>query len=126
MIARALLVTMVVACRDDRVDQAVVRAFVDPAARFQESRAHTAQVTAKKFAFEAYPMWSMEHPARACPDQLAELYANAGSKDGKDPWGVPYRMRCGADMPAGVRGLAIQSAGPDGKFDDADDIKSWE
>jgi hypothetical protein len=35
-------------------------------------------------------------------------------------------MFCGANLPKGAKGLAIQSAGPDGKLDTKDDIKSWE
>ena len=34
-------------------------------------------------------------------------------------------MFCGPNLPAGARGLAIQSAGPDHAFDTADDVKSW-
>jgi hypothetical protein len=35
-------------------------------------------------------------------------------------------MLCGAELPAGAKGLAVMSAGEDGKEGTPDDLKSWE
>ena len=35
-------------------------------------------------------------------------------------------MLCGPSLPPGAKGLAVMSAGEDGKEGTADDIKSWE
>jgi len=83
------------------------------------------QVTVKKYAFEAYPQWSMVHPEKACPAKLVELDEWMNERDAKDPWGNDYVMYCGANLPPGAKGLAVSSNGPDGKPDTADDIKSW-
>jgi|HubBroStandDraft_6_1064221.scaffolds.fasta_scaffold917996_2 hypothetical protein len=79
----------------------------------------------QQYAFEAYPMWAAAHPDQACPTTLAELREYTSDKDDNDPWGHPYKMMCGPSLPAGVHGVAIASAGPDGMFDTADDIRSW-
>jgi hypothetical protein len=81
---------------------------------------------AKKYAFEAYPQWAVEHPDKACPGALAELREFTSFDSDNDPWGHPYRMMCGPSLPPGAKGVAIQSAGPDGQFDTADDVRSWE
>jgi hypothetical protein len=84
-----------------------------------------AKIVVQKFAFEAFPSWAAAHPAKACPAKLADLLEYTDRKDIKDPWKHDLKMFCGANVPAGAKGLAIQSAGPDGKLDTADDIKSW-
>lgn len=78
-----------------------------------------------KMAFEGFPMWAAKHPAKSCPDTIADLVAESEVPDSKDPWGHEMKMFCGSNLPAGAKGLAVVSAGPDGKFDTADDIKSW-
>ncbi|MCX5741960.1 MAG: type II secretion system protein [Proteobacteria bacterium] len=94
---------------------------------FGQSKNDIAKLTAKKFTAEAFPLWQGAHPGKGCPDKLEELNEWADSKDGKDPWGTPWKMFCGGDVPAGVKsGLAVQSAGENQKFDDADDVKSWD
>jgi hypothetical protein len=85
-----------------------------------------AAIDAKQYAFEAYPQWAMEHPDTACPGALAELREFTSFDSDLDPWGHPYRMMCGPSLPPGAKGVAIQSAGPDGQFDTADDVRSWE
>ncbi len=87
--------------------------------------AELAKVKAKKYVVEAYPQWSAAHPDKVCPDKLEELNAYMNDKDTLDPWGRPYRMMCGPTL-AGAKGLAVISAGEDGKGGTADDIKSWE
>jgi hypothetical protein len=80
----------------------------------------------KKYAYEAYPQWAASHPDKACPVNLAELDEYIGRKDDLDAWKHPYKMFCGANMPAGVKGIGVLSFGPDGKEGTADDIKSWQ
>jgi hypothetical protein len=89
------------------------------------SKAELAKVKAKKYALEAYPQWLAAHPDKACPDRLEELNEYMTDNDTLDPWGRPYRMMCGPTV-AGAKGLAVVSAGEDGKGGTADDIKSWE
>jgi hypothetical protein len=84
-----------------------------------------AKIIVQKFAFEAFPSWSMQHPAKSCPAKLADLLEFTDRKDIKDPWKHDLKMFCGASLPQGAKGIAIQSAGPDGKLDTADDVKSW-
>jgi hypothetical protein len=42
-----------------------------------------------------------------------------------DPWGHPYRMACGANLPPGAKYIAVWSVGPDGQTGTADDVTSW-
>ena len=70
-------------------------------------------------------MWSVDHPDKECPDGLADLNEHIDSRDTNDPWGRPYQMMCGANLPAGAKGLAVISVGEDGTAGTADDIKSW-
>jgi hypothetical protein len=82
---------------------------------------------------ERFRVWSMDHPGETCPTSLDELAAawrppkgmrNTGTAD---RWGHPLRWWCGDDRPpeAPRWGLAVASAGPDGRFDTADDLVSW-
>ena len=84
-----------------------------------------AEIGVKKLAYEGYPMWAAAHPDKQCPDKIEDLdeYVDGGHVD---PWGNPYVMMCGANLPPGAKGLAIQSAGPDGKLGTDDDVKSWD
>jgi hypothetical protein len=90
------------------------------------SKTDMASMTAKKYAFEAYPSWSVANPDSSCPGSLADLEKYMDGKGGKDPWGNDYKMFCGANMPAGAHGMAVLSFGEDGKEGTADDVKSWE
>jgi hypothetical protein len=94
--------------------------------KFSESDLQRAELLTKKLAFEGYPMWAAAHADKECPAKLADLLEYVNEKDAKDPFGTELKMFCGANLPKGVRGLGIQSAGPDGKFDTADDIHSWD
>ena len=93
---------------------------------FGESKVDIARMTAKKYADEAYPSWSTQHPDKACPDKLEDLNEYMNNKDTKDPWGGQYRMLCGQNLPPGAKGMAIMSPGEDGKEGTPDDIKSWD
>jgi hypothetical protein len=90
------------------------------------AQANEAKVFLKKLAYEAYPQWAMAHPDKACPAKLADLLEWTDHKDIKDPWKHDFKMFCGANLPKTAKGIAIQSAGPDGKLDTKDDIKSWD
>ena len=93
---------------------------------FSKSKEDIAALTVKKYAYEAFGEWSQAHPDKACPDKLEDLSQYMDSKDVKDPWGNPYKMFCGQNLPAGAKGgLAVMSSGPDGKDGTEDDIKSW-
>jgi general secretion pathway protein G len=93
---------------------------------FSKSKDDIAGLTVKKYAFEAFGEWSQAHPDKACPDKLEDLSQYMDSKDIKDPWGNPYKMFCGQNLPAGAKGgLAVMSSGPDGKDGTEDDVKSW-
>jgi general secretion pathway protein G len=93
---------------------------------FGKSKVDIAQLTVKKYAFEAFGEWSQAHPDKACPDKLEDLTQYMDNKDAKDPWGNPYKMFCGQNLPAGAKGgLAVMSAGEDGKEGTEDDVKSW-
>jgi len=93
---------------------------------FGKSKVDIAQLTVKKYAFEAFGEWSQAHPDKQCPDKLEDLSQYMDSKDVKDPWGNPYKMFCGQNLPAGAKGgLAVMSAGEDGKEGTEDDVKSW-
>lgn len=87
------------------------------AKRFEESKADLARLEVRKLAQEAYPMWSIKHVDKPCPDSLDELKEFVPSFTGEDPWGTPYRTKC-------ERGLSVDSAGPDKKFDTPDDVHS--
>ncbi len=89
------------------------------------SKGDLAELTTKKYAFEAYPQWALAHPDKACPERLEDLNEYMNSKDTKDPWGNDYKMFCGPSLPAGAKGVAVMSNGEDGKEGTADDIKSW-
>ena len=82
-------------------------------------------IAVKKYAFEAFPTWAAQHPTKDCPASLAELDEAAGKLSHEDAWGTPLKMMCGKDLPAGAKGLAVISFGPDKQEGTADDIKSW-
>ena len=93
---------------------------------FGKSKVDIAQLTVKKYAYEAFGEWSQAHPDKQCPDKLEDLSQYMDSKDTKDPWGNPYKMFCGQNLPAGAKGgLAVMSSGEDGKDGTEDDVKSW-
>ena len=93
---------------------------------FGESKVDIAKLTVSKFANEAFPQWSRSHPDKGCPDKIEDLSEYMDKKDTKDPWGTQYRMKCGSTLPPSVKGgVAVESAGPDAKWETEDDIKSY-
>ncbi len=93
---------------------------------FGESKVDIARATVKKYAFEAYPSWSATNRDKSCPDKIEDLNEYMNSGKNQDPWGNPFKMLCGQNLPAGAKGLAVMSNGEDGKEGTADDVKSWE
>ena len=103
----------------------LVAADVPP--RVQERQADLATSVAKKLAFEAYPQWSMTPSNQGkCPTTADFARYLNEQPDFRDPWGNKYIIKCGADLPLGARGIAVMSAGPDGREGTADDLTSWE
>ena len=89
------------------------------------SKADVAAIEVKKIAKEAFPQWSLRNRSKTCPDGVADLVEFMSRPDAKDPWDHEYRLLCGDNLPRGVHGIAVSSAGPDGTHDTSDDIKSW-
>ena len=79
---------------------------------------HITPQIVKAYAFEAFPQWAMANQSRACPESIDEL-SEYTSQSLWDPWERKLEMRC---VP-GTR-LYVRSAGPDRRFDTADDITS--
>jgi general secretion pathway protein G len=93
---------------------------------FGESRVDTTKIKLKNYAFQAYPSWASAHPDKQCPGNISELNEYMNGNDSNDSWGRPIKMMCGANLPAGAHGIALVSAGEDGKDGTEDDLKSWE
>ena len=93
---------------------------------FAGSKVDITKLKLKKYAFEAYPSWSASHPDKACPGNISELNEYMNGNDSNDSWGRPIKMMCGANMPAGAKGIALSSMGEDGKDGTEDDLKSWD
>jgi general secretion pathway protein G len=93
---------------------------------FGQSKVDLTKIKLNQYANEAFPQWSTTHPDKACPDNLSDLNAEMNSKDTNDSWGRPIKMYCGPNLPPGVKGLGVMSAGEDGKEGTSDDLKSWE
>ena len=93
-------------------------------ARPDTSNSDETEVMVKQYAFEAYPQWAVAHPDKACPDSIDEL-AEYTTSPPLDSWGHALVAQCGAALPAGAKGIAIHSLGPDGVDGTADDIRSY-
>ncbi|MDQ3335391.1 MAG: hypothetical protein M4D80_09520 [Myxococcota bacterium] len=74
----------------------------------------------KRYAFEAFPVWAMDHQERACPASLDDLSPFMQRPQTFDEWGTALELRCGAYY----RGAYVRSAGPDRRFNTVDDITS--
>ena len=94
---------------------------------FAGSKVDITKIKLKKYAYEAYPSWSAAHPDKACPEKISDLneFMN-DEKDSNDAWQRPIKLMCGPSLPAGAKGVAVMSAGEDGKEGTEDDLKSWE
>lgn len=80
------------------------------------------QIKVQKYVDEAYPAWLRAHPGVECPRKLIELNEYMDDKDANDAWGRPLRMRCGAALGSGAKGIKVTSFGRDGEASE-DDIK---
>jgi hypothetical protein len=89
------------------------------------SKAQIAEHTMRRYTTEAYPLWLAANPGLRCPPDLAALASYLSQDDAVDPWQQPYRVLCGADLPAGAKPLALVSSGPDQRPDTEDDLRSW-
>lgn len=67
----------------------------------------------------AIPKARAAHPDDTCPT-IAQLLVIVPSLSEQDPWGQPYRIECGSEVPGGE--VMIWSAGPDHAFETADDL----
>jgi hypothetical protein len=89
------------------------------------SKADIAQLTAKRLAYEAFPSWAAAHPDRSCPISLEELGEYMDHGELRDAWGRNYYFACGPLMlPRTAVGIWVLSAGEDGQFGTADDVRS--
>jgi prepilin-type N-terminal cleavage/methylation domain-containing protein len=97
---------------------------------FSSSKVDIAKLAVDEYANKDFGLWASAHPDKTCPDSLLDVLQHIGktADDMKDPWDTPYKMLCGANMPAGVSksGIAVYSFGPDKTENTTDDIKSWE
>ena len=93
---------------------------------FGESKVDTTKIKLKKYAYEAFPSWSAQHPDKACPEKIADLNEYMNNDDSNDAWGKPIKMLCGSNLPPGAKTIALMSSGPDTKDGTEDDLKSWE
>lgn len=96
-------------------------------ARWHETEREIARGIARRLAFDAYFQWAiLPRNHGKCPT-LAELARFIEERSAlTDPWDNPYQVLCGADVPAGVRGIAVYSLGADGRAGTSDDLRSWE
>jgi hypothetical protein len=78
----------------------------------------------RKYAYDAYPAWRLDHPDQVCPRSLGDLAEYMNTDNRRDAWGSPIELRCGPSAPAGVPGIWVRSAGEDQMFDTADDVDS--
>ena len=80
------------------------------------SKVAIAQLTVKKYAYEAFPQWMADHPDRRCVKSLRELGRYMSEGDRVDPWGHKYAFTC-------ERGaFYVASLGADGIAGTADDL----
>lgn len=93
---------------------------------FSKSKVDTTKIKLKKYAYEAFPEWSASHPDKGCPEKISDLNEYMNNEDANDAWGKPIKLFCGANLPAGAKGIALLSTGEDGKEGTEDDLKSWE
>lgn len=88
-----------------------------------ESKGDIASATVKKYAYEAYPSWTLMNPGRTCPSTLLELNEHMNNRNDLDPWGSHYRMYCEHDE-RGHPMIIVHSFGEDALAYSADDIWS--
>ncbi len=90
---------------------------------FSEARVKTAFLMLKEYE-GAYTRWVADNEGD-CPDKLDDLLKYTNKKDIKDPWGMPFVMKCGEGVPSETH-FGVISFGPDKKEGTDDDIHSWD
>lgn len=99
---------------------------------FDESKEEVGRMSVRKLASEGGTHFARHNPSKGCPDSIEDLAKEIDmridpvKKKALDPWGQPYVLFCGPNLPPGARGIAVMSTGPDMKQGTADDIKSWD
>jgi general secretion pathway protein G len=91
---------------------------------FFKSKNDIAHIAVSKYVNETYGDWAMNHTGKQCPESISELAETP--KDAQDPWGNPYKLICGTNLPPGAKHIAVYSMGEDGKDNTCDDIQSWD
>jgi hypothetical protein len=72
---------------------------------------------------EAVVHYRVDH-SDACPSSVQALVGRYLTRSPRDTWGQALAFRCpGPHTPDGAD---MTSAGPDGRFGTADDLRSWE
>lgn len=84
-----------------------------------------AKIAVDDIAGQTYLAWRAANPGKQCPSNINDLASYRGGSNSKDPWGADYVIYCGANAPAGCKGLCAASNGPDGKPNTEDDVTSW-
>jgi general secretion pathway protein G len=90
---------------------------------FSEARIKTAFLMLKEYE-GAYTRWVADNEGD-CPESLDSLLKYTNKKDTKDPWGMPFVMKCGEGVPTETK-FGVVSFGPDKKEGTEDDIHSWD
>ncbi len=107
-----MIVVMIMALIATAVGMAVMHAW--EVAQIKETRSDAAGL------MSSGDMFRLEHGSGSCPtvdDFLAAGVVDARRRSA-DAWDRPFRVDCEP------RGLIVRSAGPDGLFDDEDDVTS--
>jgi general secretion pathway protein G len=90
---------------------------------FSEARVKTAFLMLKEYE-GAYTRWVADNEGD-CPENLDALLKYTNKKDIKDPWGLPFVMKCGEGVPSETH-FGVISFGPDKKEGTEDDLHSWD
>ena len=90
---------------------------------FSEARIKTAFLMLKEYD-GAYTRWVADNEGD-CPENLEALLKYTNKRDTKDPWGMPFLMKCGEGVPNESK-FGVISTGPDKKEGTDDDIHSWD
>jgi hypothetical protein len=96
-----------------------VAVLIEHTQNFEPRPEDVTKAIVRVFAYEAFPQWATTNHVDACPASLVVLEPYV-ARDAVDAWDRPLELRCGP----GYRGAWVRSAGPDHRFDTADDITS--
>ena len=67
-----------------------------------------AKLAVDQWAFKDVPIWQAMNTGKGCPESLLTVAQSVGKgqSDIEDPWGTPYELFCGANLPPGAIGIA--------------------